>query len=487
MNLGRAWAVIAGVLALASGASAASWERVASDQSGNVYELDMSHFRPNGAYTESWIRQVLKRPLRDVETRKTYTYVIMQRLEDCRSRTFSIIAFANGNAKDQVVSKFEPPRADWKFASPPPGSVGETLQAKICGIAASRAVLKPGLDTNPTTKANWLPTAYDPVSKTKYFIDEAGVIALEGGQVGVIVRADNEAPRKLADGTFFTNGYLAQAFDCKAQTVETMVVDSYDASGNLVGVYAPPADKVEVQKWASGSSVELIAKYACDPNHIAANETEESGTFVGTGWLGPKGYIITANHVIEGATKLELAQNGKLVGTAELVVADPANDIAVLRPVLPAGARVAIPFLAGSARLGEQVFTLGYPSPDTLGLALKMTSGEVSALAGNDVASGRMDDARLLQVSMPIHSGNSGGPVIDVQGRAVGIVISKMEKAGENEAAQNVNYALKITYVRSLLGDLPSVGSAPSAVPKADIAGLVDELKGSVFLVIATR
>ena len=213
---------------------------------------------------------------------------------------------------------------------------------------------------------------------------------------------------------------------------------------------------------------------------------DEGGTFVGTGWLGPKGYIITANHVIEGATLLELARDGKVFGRAELVVADPANDIAILRPLKPLPTRTAISFSAAPAQLGERVFTLGYPAPDMLGMALKMTSGEVSAMAGNDVATGRRDDARFLQVSMPIHSGNSGGPVIDDQGRAVGIVISKMTKAGENEIAQNVNYALKIGYVRNLLSELPAVSAPVAATPRPTISGLVEELRGSVFLVIAS-
>lgn len=167
-----------------------------------------------------------------------------------------------------------------------------------------------------------------------------------------------------------------------------------------------------------------------------------------------------------------------MFGRAELVVSDPANDIAILRPLKPLPTRTSIGFSAAPAQLGERVFTLGYPSPDTLGMSLKMTSGEVSAMAGNDAATGRRDDARFLQVSMPIHSGNSGGPVIDGQGRAVGIVISKMTKAGEDEIAQNVNYALKIGYVRNLLSELPAVSAAVAATPRATISGLVEELRG---------
>ena len=267
--------------------------------------------------------------------------------------------------------------------------------------------------------------------------------------------------------------------------------DSYDAAGNLVGVFAPPREKIERQTFVAGSSPDLIAKYVCQPDHLSPGEPadgEAAGqASSGTAWIGPKGYLITANHVVENATRLELMLDGKLIGRAEIVVLDQANDIAILKPVFEDGAHTAIPLAGHPAQMGERVFTLGYPAPDLLGVALKMTSGEVSALSGDDFQSQRTDDARFLQVSIPIQSGNSGGPVIDAEGGAVGIVTSKMNMAGETEVAQNVNYALKIAYVRNLLSELPALGPSRSAKASASISGLVAELKGSVFLIIASR
>ena len=219
----------------------------------------------------------------------------------------------------------------------------------------------------------------------------------------------------------------------------------------------------------------------------AADVADDTVVVSGTAWIGPKGYLITANHVVDGAEKLSLMQDGRTVGTAELVVADPANDIAILRPRIGAGPHVAIALHPQPALLGEPVFTLGFPAPDALGLSLKMTSGEVSALAGNDAASQRTDDARFLQISAPIQSGSSGGPVMADDGRAVGIVISRMQAAGENETAQNVNYALKIAYVRALLEPLPDVGGARLARVETTRAGAVADLQGSVFLITGEK
>lgn len=477
-------AVLALVLGLAGQAAAQSWVKITADSTRNLYELDRSSITANGGFTQVWIRETLAHPQRDAISGKTYASALMQRLEDCRAKTFALTLFIYRNDKDEVVSNSPVPRADWQFLSPPPGSIAAVLQARICDVVAARAALKPSVDTGPTTQATWLPTAYDAATQTRYFIRQDAVVQLEDGLVGLIAKADLGTPRKLPDGSMALTGFLMQAYDCKARTVITLSADSYDATGALVGVYAPPDEKLETQSFLAGSASDLMANYACDPTHMVGKD--EGGTFVGTGWLGPKGYLITANHVIEGATRLELAYDGKIVGKAEVVVTDPANDIAILKPILP-GPHPIIPFYAAPVRLGDRVFTLGYPAPDVLGMALKMTSGEVSAMSGNDVASGRMDDARLLQVSIPIHSGNSGGPVIDSQGRAVGIVISKMNKTADDEVAQNVNYALKIGYVRSLMAELPTLGSPPVATPRPSLSALVAELQGSVFLVIATR
>jgi S1-C subfamily serine protease len=191
--------------------------------------------------------------------------------------------------------------------------------------------------------------------------------------------------------------------------------------------------------------------------------------------------------VVDGATDLTLLQEGKPVGHAELVVSDSANDVAVLKPQLLGGARVAIPLSAGPAMLGEHVFTLGYPAPDRLGLSLKMTSGEVSALTGSDVASNRISDPRIIQISIPVQSGNSGGPVIDENGRAVAIVIYKLQMASATEIAQNVNFALKIGYVQALLTDLPDAGGYQSTPISQTTSGAVANTRGSVFLIIASH
>jgi S1-C subfamily serine protease len=120
-----------------------------------------------------------------------------------------------------------------------------------------------------------------------------------------------------------------------------------------------------------------------------------------------------------------------------------------------------------------------------MGLSLKVTSGEISALSGLDVASQRADDPRLIQLSAAVQGGNSGGPVMDEQGRAVAIVISKLEMTSDDEIAQNVNYGLKIAYVRPLLDGLKDLGNVGLDKAADSEVNAVANDQGAVFLVVA--
>ena len=99
------------------------------------------------------------------------------------------------------------------------------------------------METGPATQTRWLPSAYDPATQTKYFIQQDAVVLTESGMVALIAKADLGTPRKLPDGSMAVTGFLMQAFDCKARTTVILSADSYDAAGNLVGVYEPPEGK----------------------------------------------------------------------------------------------------------------------------------------------------------------------------------------------------------------------------------------------------
>jgi len=169
----------------------------------------------------------------------------------------------------------------------------------------------------------------------------------------------------------------------------------------------------------------------------------------GTAWSIGGGYVATSYHVVADASRIELdLPDGKQL-TARLLKKDPVNDIAILEvdgaELLPP----ALPLAAENESLGADVFTIGYPHASLMGTSPKVTSGKINATAGI------RDDPRFYQISVPLQSGNSGGPLLNMNGEVVGIVTSKLhavqifEETGD--LPQNVNYSVKGHYVRALI------------------------------------
>lgn len=163
------------------------------------------------------------------------------------------------------------------------------------------------------------------------------------------------------------------------------------------------------------------------------------------------GLVLTAHHVVEGAktVTVHLLDGRKLAATP--LQSDPSTDLSVLRVREGNLAYLSLAPIR-SAQLGQYVFTIGYPALSVLGPEPKFTEGSISAL------SGPQGIASLLQISVPIQPGNSGGPLVNEAGELVGIVTSTASVANFIRATgtlpQNVNWAVKSEYARALF-DLP--------------------------------
>ncbi|HEY0457417.1 MAG TPA: serine protease, partial [Verrucomicrobiae bacterium] len=135
------------------------------------------------------------------------------------------------------------------------------------------------------------------------------------------------------------------------------------------------------------------------------------------------------------------------------------------------------------SRLGESVFTIGFPNPIMQGMEPKLTRGDISSL------SGMKDDRRHFQISVPVQPGNSGGPLVDMSGNVVGIVTMRLGdfRALQMTGAipQNVNYAVKSELIRSFAEAVPEVKRALKMPHKAG-AGKFDEIVTEVELGTAT-
>jgi serine protease Do len=126
------------------------------------------------------------------------------------------------------------------------------------------------------------------------------------------------------------------------------------------------------------------------------------------------GYILTNNHVVEGAKTLEVRLHDDRELRAEVVGTDPKSDLAVIR-VHADGLRAAPLHAAADLRVGQWVLAVGSP----FGLSRTVTVGIVSAVGRG--AMGITDYGDFIQTDAAINRGNSGGPLIDLRGRVVGI------------------------------------------------------------------
>jgi S1-C subfamily serine protease len=132
---------------------------------------------------------------------------------------------------------------------------------------------------------------------------------------------------------------------------------------------------------------------------------------------------------------------------ADLVQSDPTHDVALLKVT---GSFASLPLVPGnSVKLGESVFTIGFPNPQVQGLRPKLTRGDISSLAG------AQDDPGKYQISVPVQPGNSGGALLDENGNVVGIVAARLSDWAavrtSGMTAQDVNYAVKSSYAKTLL------------------------------------
>jgi len=213
--------------------------------------------------------------------------------------------------------------------------------------------------------------------------------------------------------------------------------------------------------------------------HKAARLEMGTGFFITT-----DGYILTCQHCIKDAVRITVRLGAETM-LAALVKADVVNDLALLkvsgrfRPLPLASSR--------DVRLGEPVFTVGFPSPNLMGVSPKLTDGTVNSLAGE------LADPRYFQVNAAIQPGNSGGPLVNSRGSVIGVLartysnLRTAERIG-GVVPQNVNYAVKSSYALAFLESAPdALGklAAPRFGSKRRLEELAQSTQDAVVLITA--
>jgi serine protease Do len=196
-------------------------------------------------------------------------------------------------------------------------------------------------------------------------------------------------------------------------------------------------------------------------------------TGLGSGFIiDPDGYVVTNNHVVKDATKVEIKLEDNSVYTAKVIGTDPQTDVALLK--FDAGR--ALPTVAfgnsDQAQIGDWVLAVGNP----YGLGGTVTAGIISA-RGRNINAGPYDD--FLQVDAAINRGNSGGPLFNLDGKVIGVNTAIYSPSG---GSVGIGFAIPSNIVKSVVAQLRESGKVERGWLGVSIQNVSPEIADAIGL-----
>lgn len=188
---------------------------------------------------------------------------------------------------------------------------------------------------------------------------------------------------------------------------------------------------------------------------------EQEGTATGSGFvIDQDGHILTNDHVVSGSSKIEVKLGDSDQSyDAELVGEDPSTDLALLRIDAPKDELHVLEMADSSqVQVGDPVVAIGNP----FGLDRTVTSGIVSALQRQIQAPNGVTISNVIQTDAPINPGNSGGPLIDANGKVIGIN-SQIQTGGMSQGNVGIGFAVPTNTARSVIEQLKETGTVEHA------------------------
>ncbi|AOI96860.1 Do family serine endopeptidase [Burkholderia sp. LA-2-3-30-S1-D2] len=182
----------------------------------------------------------------------------------------------------------------------------------------------------------------------------------------------------------------------------------------------------------------------------ARKQQDEPAANLGSGVIvSPEGYILTNQHVVDGADQIEVALADGRTATAKVIGSDPETDLAVLKinmtnlPTITLGR-------SDLSRVGDVVLAIGNP----FGVGQTVTMGIISALGRNHLGINTFEN--FIQTDAPINPGNSGGALVDVNGNLLGINTAIYSRSG---GSLGIGFAIPVSTARTVLESIITTGS----------------------------
>jgi serine protease Do len=420
-------AALLGLTIFGTSSAIAQWARLgatALNDKGFEHYADASTKQRTGSIVRMWMMDNFFNPQRLSDGRNYRSIAALEEF-DCgekRNRTLSYIYYADAMGSGAVIYSDNSPRGSWNYMVP--GSVGATQLAFACSAASpsqrAPSARSASFELVNRSSQTILILKASPVDSTQWGEDKLSGVLPSGGREWILMPNDGRC-----------------SFDI--QVIYSDLSKETKAGQNLCDLMELAFDGSRRVTAADTSGAS--AKPPAPPP--ARSVSYGTGFFVSS-----MGYALTNSHVVESCSSISV----HLVGgktSAEVLRRDSQNDLALIR-VRNSGAARFVNFRSSPAvKIGESVVVAGFPLSNVLQNGLNVTVGNVSALAG------LKGNASLLQITAPVQQGNSGGPLLDMSGNLVGVVVGKLNAARIAEVTgdipQNINFAVKGTMARLFL------------------------------------
>ena len=236
----------------------------------------------------------------------------------------------------------------------------------------------------------------------------------------------------------------------------TGTVSIVEAPSALQGSAAPGSLSGAVRKAAPAvvsinTSTNARSARSSDPwfRFFFGEQGEQQQAGLGSGVImSPEGYVLTNNHVVEGADAIEVVLQDARRTSAKVIGTDPESDLAVLKIALD---KLPVMTLGNSDQLqvGDQVLAIGNP----FGVGQTVTSGIVSALGRNQLGINTFEN--FIQTDAAINPGNSGGALTDINGNLMGINTAIYSRSG---GSMGIGFAIPVSTAKHVMESIVKNG-----------------------------
>jgi serine protease DegQ len=256
------------------------------------------------------------------------------------------------------------------------------------------------------------------------------------GQFGTQLASPIVALREVAPGTGSGSAATASSYADAAQKAMPAVVNVFSGKGGTL----PPTPQAN----------DPLFRYFFGNPKGGQQPPEEPATNLGSGVIvSSEGYILTNQHVVDGADQIEVALADGRRTNAKVVGVDPETDLAVLKinmtnlPTITLGRM-------DEARIGDIVLAIGNP----FGVGQTVTMGIISALGRNHLGINTFEN--FIQTDAPINPGNSGGALVDAHGNLLGINTAIYSRSG---GSLGIGFAVPVSTAKSVLESIITTGA----------------------------